>query len=206
MTTQAFEPSKSTGFHPSIMKGAIAMNADDLEPTTDSANQPEPETNEQARLLEQAKAWRNLSLRQANTEEAALLTELDEEELIYAYRFYLADQRRFAKRWQETMIATVKVPEAIDWLKNLGDDELIAEYQLFQRLSEQMETFIVDGVFYEPAIYRPALQWRDAQISRIQEKSSAEKGRNLQWLEGLSGNDLVRAHKLYQSVSDGNGF
>jgi hypothetical protein len=146
MTTQASEPSKSTGFHPSIMKGAIAMNADDLEPTTDSANQPEPETNEQARLLEQAKAWRNLSLRQANTEEAALLTELDEEELIYAYRFYLADQRRFAKRCQETMIATVKVPEAIDWLKNLGDDELIVEYQLFQRLSEQMETFIVDGV------------------------------------------------------------
>jgi hypothetical protein len=78
MTIQAYEPRKTNNFHPSIMKGAIAMNVEDLEPTTDTTGQEEPKTEECAHPLERAQAWREMMLTHANPEDAALLRELDE--------------------------------------------------------------------------------------------------------------------------------
>jgi hypothetical protein len=92
-----------------------------------------------------------------------------------------------AQAWRDKMIATVQDPEATDWLRDLSREALI-------------EDCVVSGKFYNPFVYRPALQWRDAQISRIQENPSPAEDESLQWLESLSGDDLIWAHKLYQGA------
>jgi hypothetical protein len=53
-----------------------------------------------------------------------------------------------------------------------------------------------------------ALKWRDAQVSYFKENPSSDEERahadaeNLQWLESLSGDELVWAHKVYTSARE----
>lgn len=163
MTIQAFEPSKTNSFHPSIMKGAIAMDADDFKPKQAPSGTARVESEEQEAdtLYEQAQAWR------------------------------------------DKMTATVQNPEATDWLRNLSREELIEEYQLDREREQQIQACVVSGKFYNPFVYRPALAWRDAQVACIKEKPSPDEesahadAEKLEWLESLSGDDLLRAHELY---------
>jgi hypothetical protein len=100
MTIQAFEPSKSSGFHPSIMKGAIAMNADDFKPKKAPASptQTELETDERNAQLERAEAWRSEMMEHFKSsgdadesqERIQWLQGLEGNDLTRVHRFYLA--------------------------------------------------------------------------------------------------------------------
>jgi hypothetical protein len=138
MTIQAFEPSKTNSFHPSIMKGAIAMNADDFKPKNAPADAApaSPQEKEADTQYEEAKAWRDRIELQAPAD-AAALRGLDEEELIYAYRFYLADLR-IAEKWRDEMLPKSKDEAArwnvdtIQWLESLSGDDLIWAHKVYQ--------------------------------------------------------------------------
>lgn len=166
MTIQAFEPSKTNSFHPSIMKGAIAMSTDDFKPKQAPSGTARVESEEQEAdtLYEQAQAWR------------------------------------------DKMIATVQNPEATDWLYDLSREELIEEYQLDKEREQQIEACVVSGKFYNPFVYRPALQWRDENLSYLGKKTltddeeAKENAERIEWLEGLSGGDLLSAYELYQTA------
>jgi hypothetical protein len=100
MTTQAFEPSKTNGLHPSIMKGAIAMNADDFKSEKAPANSIHAalEADERNAQLERAEAWRiemmehfkNSGDADESQERIRWLQGLEGDDLTRAHRFYLA--------------------------------------------------------------------------------------------------------------------
>jgi hypothetical protein len=155
-----------------------------------------------------AEEWREEMIATEKPETTEWLRNLNSGDVARAHRFYLAAKEcaatlcEKAEAWREEAVSAIQDPEATDWLRNLSREELIEEYQLDREREQRIEACVVSGKFYNPFVYRPALAWRDAQISSFKEDPSPGAAENLHWLESLSGDDLIWAHKLFLAVKE----
>jgi hypothetical protein len=194
MTVQAFEPRKTSGFHPSIMKGAIAMSVDDFKPKKAPTRIAKGKKRTQkATELGQAKAWRaemieHFDSRGDDEESRERIQELrgmGNDKLISVYRFYLA-----AKKYAAVGTTTQNETPTKDEQLSAGGSQAGLETKEQNDLLERAQA------------------WRDAEVAHIKGNPSFDEERahadakNLTWLESLSGEDLIWAHKVYTSARE----